>query len=464
MSTRPVSRPMAWLAAGFLAIGLIWAPASAAAAPLSSPTPSASGPVVSGWGSAPGGSVSSTAIAPANATATGAAPGSSAPATPAPAGSETPPVSESPAAVDPKTVDPTTMDPTTVAPAEPSPSATPSLSPAAPASPAVPAVPVGPTAQPSPAVPVGPVSGDAIALPGPAAEEPVAGPEPGVAAQAEGPGGITLTKTATPARVSAVGQVVTYRFLATNTGTAALANVAVSDELEGLEPLDCDRPEPVTLQPTEVLRCSATLTVTQEDLDFGDLYNAATVFGDIVGDDSIPGDYVGATAAARVSVDQRPSLGLTASVAPAGTAAAGDRLRYRATAENTGNVTLTAARITASLDGLDLDCLPSARATLAPGERITCSGGYRVTSADARRGRVSTELTARAEAPFGDPGSRRDDVTDSVRLRVKVAKPAGTGSSGLADTGGPLGAVPIGAVGVAALAAGVALLRRVRHS
>ena len=201
--------------------------------------------------------------------------------------------------------------------------------------------------------------------------------------------------------------------------------------------------------------------MTQAILDFGDVYNFATVFGTVVVPES-PDDYVGANAAARVVVDQSPSIALRASVSPTGTADQGDRLRYTATATNTGNVTLTAARITSSLDSLDLDCEPSARATLAPGASISCAGSYRVTAANARRGRVTNELTARAERPFGESGSTSDDVTDDVRLRVAVTKPAADSDPGLADTGGP--ALPIGLAGLAALAGGLGLLRRARRA
>lgn len=293
-------------------------------------------------------------------------------------------------------------------------------------------------------------------------------------AQAEGPeqAGITLTKTASPTRVSKIGQVVTYRFVATNTGSVELSNVAISDELEGLSTLSCDQSSAsATLAPTQALHCSATLTVTQAVLDFGDIDNFATVFGeyDIEGQ----GDYVGANAAAHVTVVQQPSIALSASVAPTGRADRGDRLRYSATATNTGNVTLTAARITSNLDALDLTCKPAARATLAPGASISCAGSYRVSRADARQGGVSATLTARAEQPYGDSSAIGDDVADSSTLRVAVTKPASnrsdeTGSadslsSELADSGSPEGSLPVGLLGAVLAASGIGLIRRGRH-
>ncbi|BAK37377.1 hypothetical protein MLP_43630 [Microlunatus phosphovorus NM-1] len=296
-----------------------------------------------------------------------------------------------------------------------------------------------------------------------------------VQAQAEGPteAGISLTKTASPSRVSKVGQVITYRFVATNTGALDLTNVAISDELEGLSELSCDQSGAATLAPEQALRCSATLTVTQEVLDFGDIDNFATVFGeyDIEGQ----GDYVGANAAAHVSVVQQSSIGLKATVAPSGKADRGDRLRYAATATNTGNVTLTSARITSNLQALDLTCQPAARTTLAPGASMSCSGVYRVSRADASRGRVSATLTARAEQPYGDPGDSSDDVTNSRTLRVAVTKPAssshensdaassGASGSDLADSGSPQGSLLVGLFGAVLTAFGIGLIRRGRR-
>ena len=356
----------------------------------------------------------------------------------------------------------------TPTPSTQSPSATPSETPSSPAPTATPSDTASPSASPSesdepspspdPTTDLRTGGGDVRAVPGPTES---ATPTPEVAEQAVAGPSITLAKSASPTRVSKVGQVVTYRFVAANNGSVALNDVRITDELEGLSTLTCNQ-SGATLAPGAALSCSATVTITQAALDFGDLYNFASVFGTVVIPET-PDDYVGANAAARVVVDQKPSIALKASVSPAGKADRGDRLRYEATATNTGNVTLTRSRITSSLNALDLDCDPSAGATLAPGASISCAGSYRVSAADARRGRVTNKLTARAERPFGDTSSSSDDVTDGVRLRVAVTKPAADASDpGLADTGGP--ALPIGLAGAVGIAAGLVLLRRSRRA
>lgn len=397
----PSPRPLVGLAAAALAIGLIGAPMTAYADP--TPTP------------APTPSAKQTA-------ASSASTASSIPSAPSTPTSSTPSTSPSPSASE--------------SAGGPSQSASESADPAS------------PTPSPEPTT-VRRANADAVQAP--EADQPGSDP---VEAQAELPAAITLTKSASPSRVSKVGQVITYEFVAVNTGTLTLGNVAITDELEGLSPLSCGPAGAATLAPTARLTCTATLRITQDWLDFGDIDNSATVFGDIVGDDSGDVDYVGANASAHVTVDQKPSIALDASVSPTGTADAGDRLRYTATATNTGNVTLRGARITSGLDALDLDCDPSARATLSPGESISCSGRYKVSNAHARKGRVSNELTARATGPYDD-----QQVSDDVTLRTKVTK-ISSSDPGLADTGSPDGTVPVGVLGVAALVAGAGLLRR----
>ena len=404
------SRPLAGLAAAALVLGLVGAPLVASANPISTPSPTVS---------------AAEAPLPAPATKSPSAPDSSDPTTPAatPSPSDTESPSGTPSPSGESTVDE---------------SSSPSLEEST----------------------TGRVAQDAIEVPGPSESD---APTPEVTGQAVAGASIALTKSVTPARVSQVGQVVTYHFVATNNGSVALSDVRITDELAGLTGNTCPTPGPTTgatLAPGQAVNCTARLTVTQAILDFGDIYNFATVFGSYPVPEA-PDDYVGANASARVIVEQSPSIALTASVSPTGRADQGDRLRYDATATNTGNVTLTQARITSSLNALDLDCEPSARATLAPGASISCAGSYRVSSADARRGRVSNLLTARAERPFGDTSSSGDDVTDDVRLRVAVTKVADDSDPGLADTGGP--ALPIGLAGLVGVATGLALIRRARR-
>ena len=79
---------------------------------------------------------------------------------------------------------------------------------------------------------------------------------------------------------------------------------------------------------------------------------------------------------------------------------------------NQGNVTLTRLKFVTDLDGVT--CQPAGR-TLVPGAQLSCAGTYRVTKADARRGKAVVRTAARAERPYGVASRPSDDVVVEVR-------------------------------------------------
>ncbi len=287
---------------------------------------------------------------------------------------------------------------------------------------------------------------------------------------------LSLTKSAAPSTVSAVGQVVTYTFKASNIGQTPLTDVRVRDELPGLSAPTCDGP--AALAVGQSLACTATRRTTQADLDFGSVFNFAQASGEGPGGDTDDdSDDVTALDDATVAVKAKPALRVV-SRSSRSALAKGNRVTWTFTATNTGNLTLTGVRITTSLKGLSkLTCKPKAGSTLAPKATMVCSGSYTVTKGDASKRSLTVKGTARGEAPYGDTTRTSDDVTSTVTKTLKVKKavvargaagiqPASTTSpsGGLADTGG---VNPYAALGFAALAlAGAALigLGRRRHS
>jgi uncharacterized repeat protein (TIGR01451 family) len=277
-----------------------------------------------------------------------------------------------------------------------------------------------------------------------------------VAAAAEPGAAISLTKTATPTRINSVGQTITYTYVAKNTGTVPLTRVVVTDELLGLSELTCANP--ATLAAGASTTCTATREVTQDDLDFGAIFNFAGVTAEAPsGDPDDASDDVTALDDATVTVDVDRDLDIT-SQASATQVSEGTRVAWTFTATNAGNVTLDGVRISTSLKGMSsLTCAPATGATLSPGAAMTCTGEYTVTRADAERRKVSLTATVRGDAPYGDPTTQTDDVVAEVKQTLTVAKPAGgsggtgggsdpsgspatgTGADGegLADTGGP---------------------------
>jgi uncharacterized repeat protein (TIGR01451 family) len=295
---------------------------------------------------------------------------------------------------------------------------------------------------------------------------------------------LTLAKTASPKTVSKAGDVVTYTFLATNSGNVTLTDVKVSDELAGLGALMCDQPAPVSLPPGGALTCSAQLVVSQTTMDFGAIYNIGEVAGEAPGGDpDDESDDIAAIDDAQVGIDQRPKISLTSTAAHPTRVAKGARIEYALTLENTGNVTLDEITLSSGLKALgafacsqgpepgpsadptsgpsaDPTSGPSAEPTagplsaLAPGEVRTCSASYTVSLSDAKRGKVVNELTVTGAAPYAT--STSGHVTARASSSVKVVRPPAAAPSpsalpaggGLADTGGAPSAILVVAVGL----------------
>jgi uncharacterized repeat protein (TIGR01451 family) len=95
-----------------------------------------------------------------------------------------------------------------------------------------------------------------------------------------------LTKTASPASFSDVGDVISYTITATNTGDVTLTDVAIVDTMEGreLDTFECSPSVPAaTLAPGASIVCRGTYVIRPADLDGGDLRNTATATSEEVG-------------------------------------------------------------------------------------------------------------------------------------------------------------------------------------
>jgi uncharacterized repeat protein (TIGR01451 family) len=103
---------------------------------------------------------------------------------------------------------------------------------------------------------------------------------------------LALTKSASPATYSAVGQAINYTLVATNNGNVALNNVSINDPK--LSALNCD--QPATLSVGASLTCTGSYTITQTDMNNGSLTNTANASGR-----SPQGHTVSASASATVT-------------------------------------------------------------------------------------------------------------------------------------------------------------------
>ncbi|MEY2755920.1 MAG: hypothetical protein RJB65_2278 [Actinomycetota bacterium] len=89
---------------------------------------------------------------------------------------------------------------------------------------------------------------------------------------------ISLTKSRVGSESVALGDDITYRLVATNDSIAlTLDDVTIVDDNAVIT--DCDQDMPASLAPGESLVCTAVHTVTQADVDAGEVINVATVDG-----------------------------------------------------------------------------------------------------------------------------------------------------------------------------------------
>ena len=213
---------------------------------------------------------------------------------------------------------------------------------------------------------------------------------------------LTLTKSPSPATVSAVGQKVTYSFAVTNSGNVSVSSIAVADtQAAPAGALDAAPTCPATtLAPGASTTCTATYTVTQADLNNGTIKDTATA----TGAPSTGGSVTSNTASATVNVTSAPALTLTKSPSPATVSAVGQKVTYSFAVTNSGNVSVSSLSVTdtQTAPAGALDAAPTCpTTTLAPGASATCTATYTVTQADLDAGTIKDTATATGKSPSG---------------------------------------------------------------
>lgn len=241
-----------------------------------------------------------------------------------------------------------------------------------------------------------------------------------------------MAKTSDTVLIDTFGQLVTYTYTVSNVGNVTLTEVPQIDDDKLDAPFACG-PLPVGgLLPSEDYFCTATYTVTQEDLDSGGVTNVATITSSQV----VPTENHDATL--TIDATQTPGIEILKSAAPTVGIAVGEDITYTYTVTNTGNVTLTdvtlddqhtSAAGTAPLavggDTLTTDALETGTSTdtaaagiwstLAPEDVLTFTATYTATQADVDAQDPLTNLvTVTANGPIGvDPVSNTADATVS---------------------------------------------------
>ena len=184
----------------------------------------------------------------------------------------------------------------------------------------------------------------------------------------------------------------------TNSGNVPLSEVEIRDLL-----IDADGKQCGVLAIGESCELSGEYTVTQGDVDAGQVENTATAAAAELSEEE--------TASVSTEVEQK--RGLSLEIEPPSTyGSVGAEIEYRYEVSNSGTVTLTGAvRITDdTVSGITCDVLPDG--VLGPGEETTCAGRYRVQQGDVDAG----EMESRASATLD--GVTTAEATARVRWRA----------------------------------------------
>ena len=212
------------------------------------------------------------------------------------------------------------------------------------------------------------------------------------------------------------GDKINYTFTVTNTGNVTLTNVTITDPM--FPALSCTF---ASLAPdVSDSSCTATVTLTQTQVDSGSVSNTAGVSGsftDDAGNTATPTS----TDTETVTITRNPSstidkVGLlnNAVVAPNSRTDAGDKINYTFTVTNTGNVTLTNVTITDPM----FPALSCTFASLAPGvSDSTCIATVTLTQTQVDSGSVSNTATVSGTPPTGaTPNPTTNTDTETVTI------------------------------------------------
>ena len=250
--------------------------------------------------------------------------------------------------------------------------------------------------------------------------------------------GLTLVKSSTAGSISKVGDVVTYSFLVTNTGSTALTNVSVTDtQLAPAGPLTSTPTcsalagptgtcagSTITLAAGQSATFTATYTATAADLTHGRVDDTATATG------TPPSGPAVVTPPSTVSVPVA-ALTIVKSSTTGSVSKPGEVISYSFLVTNTGTVPLTGVSVTdtqiapagaltsgpvcQSLAGPTAPCTGNS-VTLSAGQSATFTAVYTVIAADLTNGSVNDSAIA-----TGTPTSGPAVTTPPSTVAVPVS-------------------------------------------
>ncbi len=191
--------------------------------------------------------------------------------------------------------------------------------------------------------------------------------------------GYTAVKTADKEKVTTAGEEIIYTITVTNTGNTTLKDIAVKDDMAGINTkID-------TIEVGKSASVTGTYTVKQEDIDKGGkIHNVATV-----GDKSPEKD---------VPVEQNSSYTAVKTADKEKVTAAGEVITYTITVTNTGNTTLKDIAVKDDMAGINTKI-----DTIEVGKSASVTGTYTVKQEDIDKGGKIHNV-----ATVGDKSPERD--------------------------------------------------------
>ncbi|MGW4383029.1 DUF7507 domain-containing protein [Kitasatospora sp. NPDC004531] len=230
---------------------------------------------------------------------------------------------------------------------------------------------------------------------------------------------LVLQKAAASAGPFHVGDVVPYTYTVTNTGTAAVTGLAVTDD--HIPAVTCDT---TTLNPGESTFCHGSYVITAADEAAGSVTNKAVANGtDPVGQ---PVQSPPAEATINISGDAQLTLSKVAD--SAGPFHAGDTVTYTYTVTNAGTATVNGLEVIDNRVGTVV-CNTT---VLAPGESTLCHSTYVVSTFDVPVGHVTNTAYAGGTDPQGQL-----ILSPVAEATIAVVGVAELSLRKVADSGGP---------------------------
>lgn len=210
------------------------------------------------------------------------------------------------------------------------------------------------------------------------------------------------------ASYAAVGDVLDYDYILTNSGNTTLSGaLSIADDV--VTDISCPSLPQGGLAPGGQITCRGMLAVTQAMLDAGRVTNNAAASIGAVNSTQV---------AASVLAEQTPELMVILTddtSALSDPVRAGETITYTTRVQNTGNQSLTDVRVNEMLSGRDVTTgcgFPGVAGELGVGTSSDCTFTYDVTQADVGAGGVSNTVVVTARGPADQTVTDTSDAGD----------------------------------------------------